>query len=70
MQPESAGSEFVLVSESSWFDAVIDSITICAQSMYPLAAMLNTTLVVSLNAVSIKKDDTNDQQKYHQELKA
>jgi hypothetical protein len=38
--------------------------------MYPLAAMLDTTLVVSLNTVSIKKDDANDQQKYHQELKA
>jgi Mg2+/Co2+ transporter CorB len=70
MQPESAGSEFVLVSESSWLNAIIHPITICAQSMYPLAAMLNTTLVVRLNVVSIKKDDTNDQQKYHQELKA
>jgi hypothetical protein len=38
--------------------------------MHPLAAMFDTTLVVNLNAVNIKNDDTNDQQNDHQELKA
>jgi hypothetical protein len=37
--------------------------------MYPLATMFNTSLVVRLNVVSIKNDDTNDQQNDHQELK-
>ncbi len=60
----------VLVSESSWFDAVILKVSRCAHSMHPLATMLNTILMVNLNVVGIKNCHTNDQQKYHQELKA
>jgi hypothetical protein len=60
----------VLVSESSWFDAVINSITICAQSMHPLSSMIDTSLVINFDVMSIKKDDTNNQQKYHQDFKA
>ncbi len=63
MQPESARSEFVLISVSSWLNAVILIIARCAQSMHPLAAVLDATLVVNFDVVSIKKDDTNNHQK-------
>jgi hypothetical protein len=55
---------------SSWLNAIILKVARCAQSMHPLAAMLDATLVVNFDVVSIKKNDTNDQQKYHQNLKA
>jgi hypothetical protein len=38
--------------------------------MNPLAAVLDAILVVNFDVVSIKKDDTNDQQNDHQNLEA
>ena len=38
--------------------------------MHPLAAVLNTILVVNFDAVSPKNQETNDQQNDHQELEA
>ena len=48
---------------SSWLNAIILIVARCAQSVYPLAAVLDATLVVNFDVVSIKKDDTNDHQK-------
>jgi len=54
---------FVLVSVARWLNAIILIVARCAQSMNPLAAVLDATLVVNFDVVSIKKDDTNDNQK-------
>ena len=48
---------------SSWLNAIILIVARCAQSMHPLAAVLDATLVVNFDVVSIKKDDTNNHQK-------
>lgn len=54
---------FVLVSVARWLNAIILIVARCAQSMNPLAAVLDAILVVNFDVVSIKKDDTNDNQK-------